>query len=55
MQYYKQMVERQREHTHCLEIAYKRKLVEMQRKMDELRYQKMRDAEKVRKLSQYAA
>lgn len=36
--YYKQMLERQREHTHCIEINYKRKMVELQRKIDELRY-----------------
>jgi len=41
--YYKQMLERLKEHYHCLEIANKRKMVELQRKVDELRYQKMRD------------
>lgn len=50
VQYYKQLLERQREHNHCIEINYKRKMAELQRKIEELRYQKVRDAEKITKL-----
>lgn len=54
VQYYKQLLERQREHNHCIEINYKRKMAELQRKIEELRYQKVRDAEKITKLQQFA-
>lgn len=38
--HYENQMERQRERNHCLQISYKRKMLEMQHQIDELRFYK---------------